>query len=79
METLTNYEDKLKDYMERYLHPETARNIGHLVATSELLSAETAMAVIIEMQVDHARRDAELASQVQEQISRQNRLFRVDL
>lgn len=57
------YEARLMEYMGRELHPETAQHIGDMVMHSELLSAEMAMAVIIQMQLDHVRKDAELDAQ----------------
>lgn len=53
------YEARLNEYMTRELHPETARYIGEMVAHSELLSAKAAMGVIIQMQLDHLRKDNE--------------------
>ena len=61
-----DYEVRLQEYLDRELHPETARNIGAIVAHSFTMSAEGAMGIILELQQDHARRDAELASQVLE-------------
>lgn len=55
-----NYEEQLAAFMAREMHPETAHNIGQLVTQSELLSAEAAMSVILEMKLDPIRRDQEL-------------------
>ena len=61
---MADYSERLGEYMQDNLHPETARNIGRLLFHSPLGTAEYTMAVILEMQQDHARRDAELADQV---------------
>lgn len=61
----THYIDRLHDYMERELHPETAQFIGELVLRSDMLSAEMAMSIILQMQLDHIRKDADIEKQTQ--------------
>lgn len=58
-----SYEARLQEYLAREVHPETARNIGRIVAESPLMSAEGAMSIILQMQLDHCRRDEEIAGQ----------------
>lgn len=65
MERPGGYAERLNEYMRRELHPETAENIGRIVATSELMSAEGAMSIILQMQLDHLRRDADMVAQTQ--------------
>lgn len=58
-----SYEARLQEYLAREVHPETARNIGRIVWSSQVGSAEFAMAIILQMQLDHCRRDEEIAGQ----------------
>lgn len=58
-----SYEARLQEYLAREVHPETARNIGRIVAESPLMSAEGAMSIILQMQLDHCRKDDEIAGQ----------------
>lgn len=60
-----SYEARLNEYLAREVHPETARNIGRIVMTSPLVSAETAMAIVLQMQLDPVRKDNELLGQEQ--------------
>lgn len=60
-----SYEARFQEYLAREVHPETARNIGRIVTTSPLVSAETAMAIVLQMQLDPVRKDNELLGQEQ--------------
>lgn len=51
--------------MQRELHPETAKNIGEMVTRSELLSAEAALAIVMQMKLDIVRQDKELLDSAQ--------------
>jgi hypothetical protein len=57
------YELRLQEYMEVNLHPETAKHIGELVFHSPLGSSEFAMNIILQMQLDHLRKDTEIVEQ----------------
>ena len=54
------YEQRFDEYVDRELHPETAAHLKQLVWHSPVGSAEFAMGVILQMRLDHARRDAEV-------------------
>lgn len=56
------YEARLHDYLEREVHPETAKNIGEIVFRSPLGSSEFAMSIILQMQLDPIRKDRDLES-----------------
>lgn len=60
-----SYEARLQEYLAREVHPETARNIGALVARSFLGTSEFAMAIVLQMQLDPVRKDNELLGQEQ--------------
>lgn len=57
--------------MGRELHPETAQHIGEL-ATMTVGNAELIMSVILEMQLDHVRVDAEMQTQADRLIAADN-------
>lgn len=56
----SGYEARFEEYVDRELHPETAANLKEMVFHSPLGSAEFTMGVILQMQLDHVRKDAEL-------------------
>ena len=57
------YEARLNEYMEANLHPDTAKHIGEILFRSPIGSAEFAMSIILQMQLDPVRKDSELLSQ----------------
>lgn len=59
------FNDQLYAFMQRELHPETAKNIGEMVTRSELLSAEAALAIVMQMKLDIVRQDKELLDSAQ--------------
>lgn len=65
MRKAEGYEARLEEYLAREVHPETAANIGRIVSSSPLMSAEGAMAIVLQMQLDPVRKDNELLGQEQ--------------
>lgn len=66
MRNQENYETRLQEYMEQNLHPETAKHIGEIIFHSHVGSAEFAMNIILQMQLDHLRKDSDLSNQLSE-------------
>jgi len=65
MRNKDNYETRFQEYLDANVHPETARNIGRIVWHSPMGSAEFAMNIVLQMQLDRARADEELLGQGQ--------------
>jgi hypothetical protein len=65
MKRRDNYQERFQEYLDANVHPETARNIGRIVWSSPMGSAEFAMNIVLQMQLDHMRKDEEVAGQAQ--------------
>lgn len=63
-----NYETRFHEYLRDNLHPETAANLKEMVFHSPLGSAEFTMGVILQMQLDHVRKDQDMQIEGQGQL-----------